>query len=233
LYKSYEGAPAPDPVLSKNKGLNRFVWNLRTPTMPGVPNVYIESSYSGHKAPPGKYSFNMKMNEQILSVTASILPNLLYNISGDTYKQHHQLMLQMENEVTAMHNLVNKLNAKQEQLEGLLATIPKEAKYDALQKQGQELVTKLKAWDEEMIQRKSKAYDDVENFPNKFTANYLFLVNQTESDLPQINQSNLDLKKQLDAEWLVLKNRATELSNNIAVYNKLLWENGVGAIWKE
>jgi len=34
----------------------------------------------------------------------------------------------------------------------------------------------MKTWDEEMVQRKSKAYDDVENFPNKFTANYLFLI---------------------------------------------------------
>ena len=233
LYKRYDGAPSPDPVLSKNKNLNRFVWNLRTPTMPGVPNVYIESSYSGHKVPPGTYSFILKAGAQTTTINASILPNPLYNISADTYKQYHQLMLQMENEVAVMHSLVNKLNVKREQLEGVLASLPKDTKYDALRKQGQDLVTKLKAWDEDMIQRKSKAYDDVENFPNKFTANYLFLINQTESDIPQINQANLDLKKQLDAEWAVLKNRASELSNGIAAYNKLLWENGVGAIWKE
>ena len=60
-YKKYDGAPKADPLLSKNKGLNRFVWDLRYPTMPGVPNVYIESSYAGHKAPPGKYSITAKM----------------------------------------------------------------------------------------------------------------------------------------------------------------------------
>ena len=36
----------------------------------------------------------------------------------------------------------------------------------------QDLLTSLKNWDEDMIQRKSTSYDDVENFPNKFTADY-------------------------------------------------------------
>jgi photosystem II stability/assembly factor-like uncharacterized protein len=233
LYKRYEGAPVPDPVLSKNKGLNRFVWNLRTPTIPGVPNVYIESSYSGHKAPPGIYSFTLKAGTQITTANAAILSNPMYNTTAADYKTFHNLMLQMETEVTAMHKFVNTLNAKREQLESIVAAFPKDPKYDALRKQGQELVVKLKAWDEDMIQRKSKAYDDVENFPNKFTANYLFLINQTESDLPRVNQPNLDLKKQLDAEWGVLKSRATELSNSIVSFNKVLWEAGVGAVWKE
>src|SRR5215213_6387224 len=31
----YEAGPRPDPVLPKNKGLNRFVWDLRYATMAG------------------------------------------------------------------------------------------------------------------------------------------------------------------------------------------------------
>ena len=62
----------------------------------------------------------------------------------------------------------------------------------AIKKDGDALLKKMKAWDEDMVQRKSKAYDDVENFPNKFTANYLFLINQTESDIPRVNQPSLD-----------------------------------------
>lgn len=46
-----------------------------------------------------------------------------------------------------------------------------------------------------MIQRKSKAYDDVENFENKFTADYMFLINHTESEIPSINQPSLDRKR--------------------------------------
>jgi len=92
----------------------------------------------------------------------------------------------------------------------------------------------MKSWDEDMVQRKSKAYDDVENFPNKFTANYLFLINETESDIPRVNQPSLDRLKQLNMEWAALKARANEiLDKDIPALNKRLWESGFGAIWKD
>jgi hypothetical protein len=92
----------------------------------------------------------------------------------------------------------------------------------------------MQAWDEAMVQRKSKAYDDVENFPNKFTANYLFLINQTESDIPRVNQPSLDRLKQLNAEWASLKARGSELlDRDVPAFNKRLWDLGLGAIWKD
>ena len=97
-------------------------------------------------------------------------------------------MLNMETELTAMHRMINSLYEKQKQLESLLGSLPAGEKYSAIKKDGDALLKKMKAWDEDMVQRKSKAYDDVENFPNKFTANYLFLINQTESDIPRVNQ---------------------------------------------
>jgi hypothetical protein len=74
----------------------------------------------------------------------------------------------------------------------------------------------------------------VENFPNKFTANYVFLINQTESDKPLVNQPSLDLKKELDAEWTKLKTRGQGfLLMDIPNFNKKLFALGIGGIWKQ
>lgn len=232
-FKKYDGGPPAEPVLSKTKGLNRFVWDMRYATMPGVPGVYIESSYNGHKATPGKYTITLKSGEQKISTNATILPNPLYPTDANTYKEYHALMNRMETEATRMHQLVNSMNAKCEQLESVLASIPADTKYNDLKKEGQSLIQRMKTWDEDMVQRKSKAYDDVENFPNKFTANYLFLINQTESEIPRVNKPSFDRLQELNAEWSVLKSRADEiLDKNIPAFNKLLWDAGVGAIWK-
>lgn len=233
----YDGAPKADPLLSKAKGLNRFVWDVRYATMPGVPNVFIESSYAGHKAPPGKYNLSLKMGEQTLSIETELLANPLYPTTAATYAEYHQTMLGMETELTAMHRLTNSLYEKQKQSEALLGSLPAGPagdKFSAVKKDGEALVKKMKAWDEAMVQRKSKAYDDVENFPNKFTANYLFLINQTESDIPKVNQPSLDRMNQLNLEWSALKARANEiLDKDIPSLNKRMWEAGLGAIWKE
>lgn len=233
LYKRYDGGPSAEPLLSKGKGLNRFVWDIRYATMPGVPGVYIESSYNGHKAAPGKYTITIKSGMQTINTTATVLANPLYETNAANYKEYDEIMSGMEKELTVMHNLVNSMFAKQEQLKNLLANLPADVKYNALKKEGQVILQRMKAWDEEMVQRKSKAYDDVENFPNKFTANYMFLINQTESDIPRVNQPSKDLLQKLNAEWAVLKTRAAELlDKSIPGFNQLLWEAGVGAIWK-
>ena len=233
-YKKYDGGPSEEPLLSKKKGLNRFVWNMQYPIMPGIPDVYIESSYNGHKASPGKYFITLKMGDQQVAATAVILPNPLYPTDATTYQEYNLLMNSMETELTKMHNLVNSIYAKKEQLQSLLTSFSADVKYNLIKKEGEALLQRMKAWDEEMIQRKSKAYDDVENFPNKFTANYMFLINQTESDIPRVNKSSLELLKVLNIEWSVLKARADEILNkNIPAFNKLLWEAGVGAIWNK
>jgi len=233
-YISFEGAPPPNPLLSKKKGLNRFVWNMRYPTMGSATNVYVESSYSGHKAGPGKYSVSLRVQDKISNADFSILKNPFYNTDEKTYQEYNTMMTGMETTLNKMYKMVNTMNGQREQLENLLTTLPAEEKYANLKKQGTELAKQMKAWDEDMVQRKSKAYDDVENFPNKFTANYMYLINQTESEIPRVNQSSIELRKELDAEWAKLEARGTELLNNkLPAYNKELWDAGVGAIWKK
>ncbi len=233
-YKKYDGGPNEEPLLSKLKGLNRFVWDLRYNTIPGVQNVYIESSYRGHKASPGKYTVSIFMNGQKVMTDATIMSNPLYKIDATTYKEYHTMMNDMEQEVTKMHQLVNSMNTKRIQLEGILNSLSGDEKDASLKKGGEILSKKMKVWDEDMVQRRSKAYDDVENFENKFTANYMFLINQTESDLPRVNQPNVDRLKELNKTWATLKARADEILNkDIPAFNKLLWAAGVGAIWEK
>jgi photosystem II stability/assembly factor-like uncharacterized protein len=241
LYKKWDGGHAADPTLSTNKGLNRFVWNMRYPTTIGIENVYFEASFGGHKAIPGKYTFTLKVGEQQVSTTAEILPNPLYPNDMNAYKEYHNIMSEMENEFVAMHKTINLVYDKRQQLEQLLKNLPSTDAAKAVYTvqgtpfgEGAALVNKMKTWDEDMVQRKSKAYDDVENFPNKFTAEYIFLINQTESDIPVVNKPSIDRKKELDAEWSILKAKATEiLEKDIPALNKKLWDLGVGGVWKK
>ena len=220
------GAP-PKPVLGTDKGLNRFVWDLKTPIVPGVPGVYIEADFSGHKVPPGTYTINLKAGDKMVSTVGTIVPTPNTNMTEERFEEYHTIMTDFERKLTDMHNKVNKLKEVQGQLEALL----KDLDNDQLKKEGQALLDKLKEWDGEMVQRKSQAYDDVENFPNKFTAEYLFVMNHSNSALPQINQPSKDRKAELDAQWVGLKRRAEALMNSeIPNFNAKLWENGIGAI---
>ncbi len=231
-YKRWDGGPPPAAVLSKKEGLNRFVWNMSYPIMPGVPNVYIEANYRGHKTPPGNYSIELKVGNKVVSTTIAVInENPQYKTIAGQYEEYDSFMKIMEQSLTDMHNKVNLLYKAKNQLKEVVAILKKKSGNDDLVKAGKELISQLAKWDEDMIQRLSKAYDDVENYPNKFTAEYLFLINATESSIPRVNRSSRDRKAELDAQWKVLNSRANAFINSsIPEYNKQLWDKGIGAI---
>jgi len=226
-YRRYAGGPPSDRTLPNVSGLNRFVWDTRHPIMPGVEDVYIEASYRGHKVSPGTYTVILKTGDKEFSTEAIILDNPLYEVSEDQFETYDNFMTEMESKLKEMHKLVNRMAEIKSQLSEVLKNLDN----SELKEKGKTLIDEIIEWDMKMVQRKTKAYDDVENFPNKFTAEYLFLINQTESSIPRVNASSRTRKKTLDAQWDDLKKQAEELLKiDIANYNKELWESGIGAI---
>lgn len=228
----YAGGPAREPVLTLEKGLNRFVWDLRHQGMPGIPTAYIEGSFRGHIVAPGTYTLHLKSALGESSLSAKVLENPLFETTREHYAEYDTFMLKMESELTEMHQMVNTAMDYQNQLKAFLERIEKDENRKALKEEGEKLLQAMQAWDEEMVQRKSKAYDDVENFPNKFTANFLFLINQTESQIPKVNQGSKERYAELSQQWSKLKTEGERLMNSaIPAYNAKLQEAGIGVLF--
>lgn len=229
-YKRWDGGPPPAETLSKKEGLNRFVWDFRYPIMSGIPDAYIEANFRGHRTIPGTYKLTLKVGDKVATTDAVIKENPLYDTKPGQYEEYDNMMKTMESNLTEMHDMVNVLFKAKSQIKDVVSGLDSN-KHKTLIEKGKQLIKDLTAWDEDMIQRKSKAYDDVENFPNKFTAEYIFLINQTESSIPRVNNQNKKRKTELEAQWNTLKNRAnTFINSEIPDFNIQLWEAGVGAI---
>jgi polyhydroxyalkanoate synthesis regulator phasin len=213
------------------KGLNRFVWDMRHAPMIGIPNVYYEASFRGHKAMPGTYEFVLEYDGESSTTKAEILLNPLYPSTPSDYATYHTFMQEMENNVNEMHKMVNDLYSKNEKLSNFLNTIKTEEKHKELHKNGQILSDKIKAFDNDMVQRLSKAYDDVENHLNKFTSNYMYILNQTESEIPVVTKGAQEEKAKHDLIWQKLKARGQELINkDLPAYNQQICVSGIGTI---
>ena len=151
-----------------------------------------------------------------------------------TFTEYDRFMTKVEAEVMRMHDAVNEAHESQQQLSAILGSLPADARYAEVRRDGQALLAKLKAWDTDMVSRKSRAYDDVENFAQKFTANWLFMINATESELPRVNQPSRDRLTELEPEWGRLKARSDAMLNDdIPALNRKLFDLGIGAIKKK
>lgn len=230
-FKRYPGGPSPEPTMSKNDGLNRFVWDLRYPTKIGAPTAYIEGSFQGHKTIPGDYTLTLKAGDEEATVPFKVVSNPLYNISEETYAEYDAFMKETAVTFNDMHSKVNAMLKMQGQVKAVLDDIKEKEGMETISAEGKSLMKKMIAWDEDMIQRKSKAYDDVENFPNKFTAEYIFLMNMSESAIPKVNNPSKDRLTELNAQWKVFAERANEIMNQqVPAFNKKLTEAGVGVV---
>ncbi len=226
-FKKWDGGPSAKPVLTKKAGLNRFVWDLSHQSKTGVPNVYFETNFSGHRAAPGSYKLRLTYGDQPVETVGKIIDTPGVEISEAQHKEYDKFMSEVEDELRSMHVTVNSLHNVQGQLKNIIETLEDER----LLKEGKLLLAELDRWDKEMVQRKSKAYDDVENFPNKFTAEYMFMIDQTNSAIPRVNKSSKERREELDKQWSGLKQQAGMLiEQSIPDYNKQLWEAGIGAL---
>jgi hypothetical protein len=62
----------------------------------------------------------------------------------------------------------------------------------------------------------------------------MFLINQTESDIPRVNQPSLDRLAELSRQWAGLRSRASEMNDKeLPALNKMLWDAGIGAVWEK
>ena len=133
----------------------------------------------------------------------------------------------MENQFNEMAKYVN----KNKDLLDRLMDVLKRLDDRNLLRQGRGLYKKMKDWDEKMMQRKSLAYDDVENFPNKFIADYLFVLDELKGEIPLITEGISNWTKRLDEKWELLEQEIKQIhSEDLKDFNKELWNNGVGAI---
>jgi photosystem II stability/assembly factor-like uncharacterized protein len=231
-FQYYDGGPGPDPKISTRKGVNRFVWNLRYPTVPGIPTAYIESSFSGHKAIPGTYTLRLSAGGVTAEAKGEIKDVPGYNLTPADYQAYHEWMTQLEAEVTTMHTMVNTAKAYQNQLKDLVNRLDKKAEYKDLKTAAETLIKEIQTWDENMVQRKSTSYDDVENFPNKFTANFMYMMNHGESSIPKINEGTKARYAELMEQWKPLKAEGERLIQTaVPAFNKLATEKGVGVLF--
>jgi hypothetical protein len=230
-FQSYAGGPSGEPVLPAEPGINRFVWDLHHATLIGAPTAYIEGDYRGHKVSPGNYTLTLKAGNKEVTSNFKVLPNPLYNITDETYAEYDAFMKSAATKFNEMHTKVNALLKMRQKIDDVIKELPKSERMSSIRKNGEELIKKMNAWDEDMIQRKSKAYDDVENFPNKFTAEYIFLINSTQSSLPRVNIASKERLEELNRQWQVLNARVMDIINiDVPDYNKQLAEAGIKVI---
>ena len=220
-FVKFPGGPEEEPLLPNKPGLNRFVWDMRYSTLPGVNNVFIEGSYQGRKAAPGRYFAKLKIDKEEKTTTITILPDPRINATQTEYLQQQQTLAEVDNKIKEIHDAVNQMRVVRTQVNELLDLLVDTVKYKAVIDSGKSLVKKLTAWEETLVQPKAQSNDDIINFVNKLSADYIFLKGEMDVNTPGVTAGQQQRLAELNAQWLPIKNQYTDLQKQVAAFNAL------------
>jgi hypothetical protein len=210
-FVSYPGGPSADPLLSNRPGLNRFVWNLRHSTVPGVPTVFIEGSYAGRKAAPGKYTAKLKHGSEEKTVSFNVLPDPRIDATAADYANQQAVQSEVESRIKEIHEAVIRMRVAKKQINELMEILPDTVKYKSIHESGKALVTKINAWEDKLVQNKAQSNDDIINFVNMLSADYIFLKGELDANIPQVTEGSKKQLANLNSIWHPLKNEYADI----------------------
>ena len=231
-----EGAPPTPPTPGETPvpleaGLNRFVWNYRYPNAVGLPGLIMwGGSLAGPRVVPGNYQVRLTVDGKAVATESfAVKPDLRLTTSAEDFQKQFDFLLKSNQKLTETHEAILEIRDVRKQLEDLSARLKPDQK--DLKDRAAEIVKKLTAVEEELMQTKIKSSQDALNYPIKLNNKLAALASTVDAaDYAPTNQSYdvyNDLVSKIDAQLAIL---ARIKADDIAAFNKMFAEKNLPVI---
>lgn len=230
-FKPWPGGPPAPQVIPAEAGVNRFAWDFRVESLPGVTNAFVYGDHRGHRVAPGKYKARITYKGETSEADIEIIqdPNLKVTVADWTAQQ--QFLQQLADRITEIHQTVNRMRTVKKQVETYVEVLSASNNFKELAGTGKELIKKLESWEENVVQTRQKNFQDVINFPSKLNAEYFKLRNVADAHDPRVTQGARDRFADLEKQWSGYKQELDNLINqDIARFNEQFRQKAVPAV---
>ena len=221
---SYQG----DLKASKNKGLNRFVWDLRYPVVDFPKGTIVWGYLGAPKVAPGEYSVTMTIGGRKQQQKFRVLKDPRVTPTENQTAEHVALMVQIRDELNKLYQGVRTLRTVRQQAKAATEHLQQAGKPASdLRKMSDDLSLKLSAIEETLMQPKNEADQDTENFPTKIDNQLAYISLQMDySEGPPTDGQKLrvqELQQEIQSELQKLK---AILETDVQAFNKRALELG-------
>ncbi|MCZ6836401.1 MAG: glycosyl hydrolase, partial [Planctomycetota bacterium] len=216
-------------------GLNVFSWNTRYPDATETPGAVMwGGSVRGPQASPGAYLVRLTVGERELTQPFDILGDPRLDASQADYEEQFSLLIEIRDKVNETHTAINQLRAVREQIGAVSSRAKEIGGMQSVIDAGDEIKTKLKAIEDELIQSKSKSSQDPLNFPIMLNNKIAALAGVVSRSSGRPTAASYVVFEQLVAELKPqLEKLGVVMDVDVPAFNKLVREYDMPAIWVE
>jgi hypothetical protein len=233
-FKPYAGGPPAKQTIPAEAGLNRFAWDFRTEALSGVQGVYVYGDYSGYRVAPGKYKARITHKGQSSETELEIIADPKVTATAADWAAQQEFLKQSGEQFEEVHKNVNKMRQVKKQIETYNESLKDNPDAKEIVKTGKELIKKIEKWEGNLIEPRSKNFQDVINFPNKLNSEFLQLRGVADQHDPRLTKGVQDRARDVQADWAKYKQQMQILINSdIDNYNKMFKDKNMPALITE
>jgi hypothetical protein len=217
--------------LQVKAGMNRFNWDLRHESVKAVPGLYVFGTLMGRKAVPGTYQVRLTAGDKSLTQPLEVLKDPRIEATQRDFEDQDKLIVEIEAELTALHEGVIRLRTVRDQIEDLLRRAKDHESGESIQEAGKALVEKLTEMEDTLIQKRTVDGQTVINFPMRLNQHYIYLRSAVDGAEAGTTDGARDRLADLSAQWTEHKAVLDRLLGyELDGFNALVRESGVPAV---
>ena len=146
------------------------------------------------------------------------------------YREQEQTLAEVDRAIKEMHDDVNRMKAVRKQVNDMLLLLSDTIRYKNILESGRKLAKDITTWEEEIVQPKAQSNDDIINFVNRLSADYVFLRGEMDTNLPAVTTGQKQRLAELNTLWQPLKSQYSSLQKRVADFNALSRNAGIEQI---
>ena len=220
------------PNLRVEKGMNRFIWNMRYPDAERVPRAILWGGMlSGPVAVPGEYQVRLTVGEKSWTQTWRWKKDPRLATSQEDFQGQFDFLIQIRDKITEVNQTINRLRSVKNQIDDLAKKLKDHENGAKIIQQGKTLNQKLKAVEDVLIQSKSESRQDPLNYPilldNKLAALAGVVAGSDTKPTDQSYELFKELSAPAEAQMDILKEI---FEVDLAAFNRLVKEADIPAV---
>ena len=218
-------------LLKVKGGHNRFAWNLRHEAVKNVPGQYVFGTLQGRRVVPGSYTVRITSGEESQTEVFSVLKDPRVDATDRGFREQDQLVTEISGELLEIHERVIQLRSVREQIEDLMARINETDGVETVSEAATELVDRLAALEDSLVQNRTVDGQTVINFPSRLNFHYTYLMGAVESAEGIVTAGAQQMFRDLEAQWSVFRAELDGLlGEDLARLNSLVAQSSIPAV---
>jgi hypothetical protein len=215
------------------KGLNRFVWDLRYPDATRFPGMILWSgNTSGPQAAPGSYQVKLTVDGKTMTESFEVRKDPRVSTTQEEFQKQFDILAKIRDKFSETSEAIIAIRDVRKQAQDYATRVKDQPNAKPIIDAAKALGDKLTAIEEELYQTKNRSNQDPLNYPIRLNNKLAALAGAIAGADAQPTEQQVavyeDLTGRINAQMEKLRQA---LATDVPAFNKLVRDQNAPAVW--